>query len=289
MEKNPFSLFDFLGYFIPGAFGLFLVYFLQNENGLPFYFKRENIETLNTNISILYITFFIILAYTLGHILSFLSTLTIENFTVWMFGYPSKNLLNIHRTEKYFEPKLDSNNNIKKSTTCWSYLLRLSLLVFLAPISISSLIAGKYLDLNNSVYKKSLKEPYIEFIKKKIESIFKKHKRQYQIDFVKDDYNKLLIHHSYNINQPHQPKLMNYVALYGFLRVISFNFNLLSVFILLQILFFSKDKLYINLKDEISVDLIVFLISSFMAYISYLGYLKFYRRYTQENLMILLL
>lgn len=289
MEKNPFSLFDFLGYFIPGAFGLFLVYFLQNENGLQFYFNRENIETLNTDISILYLTFYTILAYTFGHILSFLSTLTIENFTVWMFGYPSKNLLNIHRTEKYFEEKLDNNNNIDKSTTYLSYFLRFSLLIFLAPISISSIIIGNILDLNNSIYKKPLKEPYVGFIKKKIKSIFKKHKKHYQLDFVKVDYNKLLIHHSYNFNLPHQPKLMNYVSLYGFLRVISFNFNLLSVFILLQIIFFSKDKLYINLKGDISGDLIVFLISSFMAYISYLGYLKFYRRYTQENLMILLL
>lgn len=206
-----------------------------------------------------------------------------------MFGYPSKNLLNIHRTEKYFEEKLDNNNNIDKSTTYLSYFLRFSLLIFLAPISISSIIIGNILDLNNSIYKKPLKEPYVGFIKKKIKSIFKKHKKHYQLDFVKVDYNKLLIHHSYNFNLPHQPKLMNYVSLYGFLRVISFNFNLLSVFILLQIIFFSKDKLYINLKGDISGDLIVFLISSFMAYISYLGYLKFYRRYTQENLMILLL
>jgi hypothetical protein len=288
MEKNPFSLFDFLGYFIPGAFGLYLIYFLQNEEGLESYFKFDNVKTFNTDISILYITFFVIIAYTLGHILSFLSTLTIENFTVWMFGYPSKNLLGIIKADQYFEKKKNKDNTENLSLSLLSYILRSLLFIFLAPISILSVSIGNILNLNNSVYKKSLGKPYIKFIKKEINSIFQKHKNNYQMDFNKVDYNKLLIHHSYNINIPHQPKLMNYVSLYGFLRVISFVFNLLSLFMFLKIFFFNE-KFYINLNDKFSADSIIFFISSSLTYIAYLGYLKFYRRYTQENLMILLL
>ncbi|WP_091093103.1 hypothetical protein [Flavobacterium gillisiae] len=280
MEKNPFSLFDFLGYFIPGAFAIFLVCFLQNNEGILFYLKLENIKTLNNTISIPYITFFIILSYILGHVLSFLSTLTIENFTVWMFGYPSKNLLGIPKVVKYFEKK-KKNNTFNWGLTLLSFLLRFLLFIFLIPISISSVSIGNILNLNNSVYKKELGEPYVRFIKAKIEDIFKKHDIYYRMDFINDDYNKLLIHHSYNINIPHQSKLMNYVALYGFLRVISFIFNLLSVFLILKLLFLEE----INLK----IELIIMLISFFLTYITYLGYLKFYRRYSQENLMILLL
>lgn len=287
MEKNPFSLFDFLGYFIPGAFSLFLFYFLQNNAGLEYYFEVDNIKNLNTDISILYITFFVILSYTLGHILSFLSTLTIENFAVWMLGYPSKNLLGIYGTEKYFEKK-HKNQNIDKKATYLSYSLRFLLFVFLAPISFLSITIGKLLDLNNSVYKKSLKEPYISLIKTKIENLFRRLDNNLQIDFIKHDYNKLLIHHSYNINVPHQPKLMNYVSLYGFLRVVSFVLNLLSIFMLLKIFLFNEN-LNINLFEEFNNESIIFFISSFLTYITYLGYLKFYRRYTQENLMILLL
>ncbi|MCF6140984.1 hypothetical protein L1S34_06780 [Flavobacterium sp. K77] len=287
MEKNPFSLFDFLGYFIPGAFGLFLFYFLQNINGLEYYFYYENIKTLNTDISIVHITFFVILSYTLGHILSFLSTLTIENFTVWMFGYPSKNLLLINGSGTYFEKKR-KNENIDKKATFVSYSLRFLLFVFLSPISISSITIGKLLDLNNSVYKKSLGEPYINLIKTEIEVVFKRLNNNLQIDFINHDYNKLLIHYSYNVNAPHQPKLMNYVSLYGFLRVISLVFNLLSVFMFLKIFLFNEN-LNINLSEEFNNESIIFFISAFLTYISYLGYLKFYRRYTQENLMILLL
>ena len=288
MEKNPFSLFDFLGYFIPGAFALFLVYFLQNDNGLVFYFRIENVQSLNTDISILYITFFVILSYTLGHILSFLSTLTIENFTVWMFGYPSKNLLEIDRAANYFQKKMNTQSTINWPITFLSYILRTLLFIFLAPISILSITVGNILNLNNSVYTKSLGEPYVTFTKKKIKSIFKRHKKNYIMDFEKVDYNKLLIHHSYNINTPHQPKLMNYVSLYGFLRVISLVFNFLSIFMFLKIFFF-EGKLNLNLNNEFSTDSIFFFIASSLTYITYLGYLKFYRRYTQENLMILLL
>ncbi|MBC7847838.1 MAG: hypothetical protein H7Y10_15260 [Flavobacterium sp.] len=287
MEKNPFSLFDFLGYFIPGAFGLFLFYFLQNNAGLEYYFEVDNIKNLNTDISFLYITFFVILSYTLGHILSFLSTLTIENFAVWMLGYPSKNLLGIYGTEKYFEKKY-KNLNINKKATYLSYSLRFLLFIFLAPISFLSITIGEVLDLNNSVYKKSLKEPYISLIKTKIEGLFRGLDNNLQIDLIKHDYNKLLIHHSYNINVPHQPKLMNYVSLYGFLRVISFLLNLLSIFMLLKIFLFNEN-LNINIFEEFNIESIILFISSFLTYITYLGYLKFYRRYTQENLMILLL
>jgi len=287
MDKNPFSLFDFLGYFIPGAFALFLFYFSQNNIGLGYYFEVDNIRTLQNDISILYMTFFVILSYTLGHILSFLSTLTIENFTVWMFGYPSKNLLGIYNSGKYFKKKY-KNKSIDKKSTFLSCVLRFLLFVFLAPISFSSITIGKLLDLNNSVYKKSLKQPYINLIKTEIKKLFSTLDNSLQIDFDNHDYNKLLIHHSYNINVPHQPKLMNYVSLYGFLRVICFVFNLLSFFIIIKI-FFLNEKPNIDFHNDFSSDSIVFFVSSFFTYITYLSYLKFYRRYTQENLMILLL
>lgn len=39
MKKNPFSLFDFLGYLFPGALALFLIFFIS---------KVENIESITS-------------------------------------------------------------------------------------------------------------------------------------------------------------------------------------------------------------------------------------------------
>jgi tellurite resistance protein TehA-like permease len=104
---------------------------------------------------------------------------------------------------------------INWEVTLLSYSLRALLFIFLAPISILSITLKNILNLNYSVYKKSLGKLYKKFIKKKIKVFFQSHKINYKLDF-KSDYNKPLIHHSYNINTPHQPKLMNYVSLYGF-------------------------------------------------------------------------
>jgi len=289
MEKNPFSLFDFLGYFIPGSFALFLVYFLQNQDGLQFYFRRGNIETLKTDISIIYMTFFIILAYTLGHILSFLSTLTIENFTIWKFGYPSKNLLGIYSTNRYFQRKCRYPPAVDWIPTILSFILRLLLGAFLAPISLSSISIGKMLDLNRSVYTKKLGEPYVSLIKTKIIDRFRLLDPTLTIDFTNHDYNKLLIHHSYDVNASHQSKLMNYVALYGFLRVTCFILNILTLYMLLYICWHFPEEFTIELHKSLSAEFVIFLVSGFMTYVCYLGYLKFYRRYSQENLMIMLL
>jgi len=275
MEKNPFSLFDFLGYFIPGAFFVFLCFFLQHDDGILYYLSLENIKKLDHNISIVYVTFFIIISYILGHILSFISTLTIENFTVWMFGFPSKNLLNIEDNVEYFSEKETVN------LTILSYILRFILLVFLLPISLFSITVGILFDLNRSVYTKNLGSPYVELITNRIQRIFKELGTKETSNLKDFDFHKLLIHYSYNINTPHQPKLMNYVALYGFLRVCSLIFNILSLY-LLVLLFFYTNELKIQ-------DYLFCFASSILSYITYLGYLKFYRRYSQENLMILLL
>ncbi|MDM1353274.1 hypothetical protein [Myroides marinus] len=275
MEKNPFSLFDFLGYFIPGAFFMFLCFFLQQQGGILYYLKVKNIQEFNDNVSIIYATFFVIFSYILGHILSFLSTLTIENFTVWMFGFPSKNLLKFEKEKKYF---------VEKDNCCLtilSYILRLLLFLFLLPISFFSITIGKLFDLNRSVYTKSLDDIYIKLIKSRVYHIFKKMGKKGEVSLEKFDFHKLLIYYSYNTNISHQPKLMNYVALYGFLRVCCLIFNILSLYFLVLI--------FIDSEEKTISDCIICLVSSILAYITYLGYLKFYRRYSQENLMILLL
>lgn len=276
MDKNPFSLFDFLGYFIPGAFALFLVFFLQHQCGLLYYFDLTNIPNLNREISLVYLIFFIILSYTLGHILSMVSALTIERFTVKMFDYPSKNLLN-NDSEKSWIKNYFFDKKEQSRESYFSIVLLILLFVFLLPISILTVILGTIFKLNQSIYTKSLDNHYIKMIKSNVEKIFKNH--DHELDFNKEDYHKLLIFYSYDINQAHQPKLMNYVALYGFLRVISFILNCLSLVLVYELILDFRNF------QKIVLTIVVFLLS----YFSYLGYLKFYRRYSQENLMILLL
>jgi hypothetical protein len=95
-KQNPFSLYDFLGYLLPGALCIYLVVLGYPVFGIslaalptphPSLFKHPDG----------YIPF-IIVAYVIGHSLSFISSLTVERYTIWAYGYPSRFLLNIRPT-----------------------------------------------------------------------------------------------------------------------------------------------------------------------------------------------
>jgi len=75
------TIYDFLGYFIPGALGVYLLLSLQSgslglSGGLP---------NLSWQAGLL----FFLVAYVGGHLLSLLSALLIETYAVDIYGYPS--------------------------------------------------------------------------------------------------------------------------------------------------------------------------------------------------------
>lgn len=89
-KQNPFSLYDFLGYFTPGAVFLYVSIAISSRF---FQFKLHD-SLINAGFTKAEITVgLIILAYVLGHVLSFLSSVFVERFSNWMHGYPSKYLL----------------------------------------------------------------------------------------------------------------------------------------------------------------------------------------------------
>ena len=89
--KNPFSFYDFLGYFIPGALFCYLFVLAFGAKvgdwiGLDFF---QGLSLFEQSIA------FIIVSYVLGHIVNYLSTITIERYSIWSIGYPSKYIFGI--------------------------------------------------------------------------------------------------------------------------------------------------------------------------------------------------
>lgn len=263
MDKNPFSLYDFLGYFIPGAFALFLIIFSQDKNGVINYFNIENISDLKNEISIIYLVFFVIMAYTFGHVLSFLSSLFIEKYTTLYYGYPSKNLMKINQKISY------------------PTYLKVIIFIVIAPLTIVDFITNYIFKIKKS-YCQSLEKPYRKSIKRKLNLVFKNN--SINLDLTKHDFHKYLIHYCYENSHSHQHKLMNYVALYGFMRVVTFILNCYCYYLIYNLTNYNID--FQNGKPTPIVVIVFFLILTF---ISYLAYLKFYRRYSQENLMLLMI
>lgn len=276
MDKNPFSLFDFLGYFIPGALSLYLI-ILSPDFGK--YFEKDFFNTSSSlvDMPIYMILFYIIIAYCLGHFLSFFSTLTIEKYTRIVYNDPSKLLLN--------DDVVKPNNEISLyKINIW----RSVLFILIWPLILYDKIMVSCLNYNHS-YLKAIDNPYKSLIRKHITSVFKEIGYDGDVFHEDNNYHKFLIHYNYEFTKNHGHKLMNYVSLYGFLRVITliscFFFNYTFVSIIKNYSFqFDRD----GLKSFFLISFCLFLIASF-TFIFYLGYLKFYKRYTTENLMLILI
>ena len=80
--KNPFSLYDFLGYIIPGALALFIIFSIckvdeQSGTTLPFDYINQFMAFLRdkTKIDLSKVVVpFVIVSYVLGHLFSYLSS-----------------------------------------------------------------------------------------------------------------------------------------------------------------------------------------------------------------------
>ena len=102
MRQNPFSIFDFLGYVFPGALALVIIAFFQQlpqltslskafEEGVVFIKGQNSSGTLGVLEETVIMT---IISYVIGHIVAYLSSITVEKYSNWLFGYPSQFLLN---------------------------------------------------------------------------------------------------------------------------------------------------------------------------------------------------
>lgn len=299
-NRNPFSLYDFLGYFFPGVMLLlFIVVYCFIKN------KEVDIQELESAISFLNLNssytngllFFllIIISYIIGHLISYLSSITIEKYSIWMYGYPSQYLFS-ESNQKYFNLYTNdemrfwfsdkskgkfleqSYKKIKKRLyssklkpikffskfRCRAFFWRISLLLILVPVTVLDLILGKLLGLKNYYAKKFDNEISKLILEKLDEFNSKKNINTYNFDF-----QRILNHYYFEKFEHHAYRMEYYVTLFGFLRSLSLIFNIAAI------IYFFND-IYISLTLGI------------FSYMFYMGFMKFYRRFTIENFMCLI-
>lgn len=270
-KQNPFSIYDFLGYFTPGAI------FLYGCIGI-FAHLQPNISTvdfLTQNLSLdkveVYIPF-ILCSYAVGHILSYLSSIIIERYSIWTIGYPSKYMMG-YPNKSYFD--------VGKTHKTLRIIIRTLVAILILPISILDWILGdcaKYRDL----YAKPLDTLLINIIRAKMVTLLKEHsglKTPPDGYVISDtDYFRFIYHYVVENAEHHLPKMQNYVAMYGFLRTLTF----------ISIIFFWGGVFHI-LKNEFTL-LISFwylLTASLLSFVLYMAFIKFYRRFSLEAFMAL--
>lgn len=270
MKQNPFSVYDFLGYFIPGAlflYSFYIINYIKNCDILNFENIFKSIDEANWGIGVL----FLIASYVFGHLLSFISSISVEQYSIWRYGYPSKYLLNLS-DEKYWKFK----GSFLKGF--W----RITMIVFIFPIAFLDYFLGNWFGFKG-FYHKKIDDDLTRIIKIKINLLAKKigitSKNGFKNGSGKNaDFFRFVSHYTYENSINHQPKFNNYVALYGFTRTIALLLNVLFWYFLQHIILYSTfDKLKI----------IILIIIALMSYVFFMAFMKFYRRYTLEGLMVL--
>lgn len=267
IQQNPFSLYDFLGYLIPGALLIFLILFFQSID-----FETTQAITLshllytNYNFQLEQIALFIIVSYALGHLINFVSSLIIERYANWKYNYPSKYLLGFAQNQSYWGPR----NEVMKKV--WRLLTAIAIF----PITICDIFLGNILQFR-LFYTRPL-DPFLRevIIDKGQKLINKLHHRTTGLpstqisDF---DFHRIFAHYTFENSKMHQAKLTNYVVLYGFLRSLTF----ICIILFWYSLYLSSN----TLAWYITISL------GFLSYIYFMAFMKFYRRYTLESLMII--
>lgn len=288
MEKNPFSIYDFMGYLFPGILVIFIICYVRCGSFDPNdVFNFEDFISafkLDTGLSTCMvgrIAILVVIAYIVGHLISYLSSLTIELVFRRTFGYPSTYLLKSSRItwkemcENYFETISKANRKYMK--VCIGFL-KVFLLVIVAPISIMNFTIGHVTGLNLFITR-SLDDNLISIVQRKYNVMLKKLNIEVT-ESSKMDKHRLVMHYVYHNVKTSHNKTENYIALYGFLRCISFIFCLAFDALLIY------GITTIDINAEVSWGLIIEIGILFcIAYISYLGFTKFYRKYTLENYM----
>lgn len=269
MDKNPFSLKDFLAYVFPGALALFIVYsvYVYNSNGDGTFM----LSLINAPIKLDAVLLILLLSYVTGHFIAYFSSLTIENYLIWLYGYPSDFLLKDVPDHKYFKVH-EPASFLKKS---WRVVVALMLL----PITLSTLLIAKLFKADYFLTKK-LDPVMIVAIQNSCRRLAA-HLDYPCSELDETDFHRIVSHYEYEMLPFHSQKMDNYISLYGFLRSIALIFNFTFLYILVFVAIPSVD-----FDSHIDWNMIILLVAlALITYIFFLGFMKFYRRYTLENLM----
>lgn len=277
-NKSPFSLYDFLGYFIPGALffyllgillpGIEMIWFTNN-------FLENPPSSFNQTLA------FIIISYVLGHAINYISSITIEQYSIWSIGYPSRYILGETRNcyfKKWSETNTEASKGKRRAELVISFLWRAALLIIIFPMYLFDLLISKIFCFRRH-YTNTVDRTLKTIISDRVKIFKERHPDPSPSD---GDFFRLIYYYCYEKFDAYRVKFNNYVALYGFTRAISFVFCVFGWILLIKII---VDR--IKPGEHENWHIYAFIASSLLSYFFYLAFVKFYRRYTLEGFMCL--
>lgn len=306
MEKNPFSLYDFLGYVFPGVFALMVIYFFYLNSSFSLeqwsdYLK--GLERLFVKIramkewSLEWAVSFLVVSYFLGHLISFLSALTIERFSQWIFGYPSFFLLNktkknlmFHDIEQVWKKpgrviiKCRCKIKLNHMKAIVQGFMRILVAILILPVSLLSLLC--IIASLRGFFVKRLDSYLRDCIQRKKHILEDFYQLPHSHEYGDVDYFRIITHYTSEHSETHRRKMDNYMALFGFMRSCTFILSCTVMWLLMCNLFDVFKHSY-GWSDFSLSETLVIVALSLLSFIFFMGFFKFYRKYSLEGLMFI--
>lgn len=270
-KNTSFTAYDVLGYFVPGAVLLLSIHF-----SILFHHADDRsydaLLKVFGNVQAGLLVPFLILSYLAGHILGFMSSVTLQRYAIWAYGVPSQILLG-YSSHGYFDPQT--------SKPWLSNIFRALVFILIIPISFPDLIFGKFLDMRSN-YLKRFDNILINVVKSKLISILNKEIQSDDSDLEslpdprKNDYLKLVFHHAIERAPNHVSSLRNHVVLYGYLRASA---------LVMVISFWASTLHFLCTDTPLWPSILIIFGYGSLSFLLFIAYFRLYKRYAEECFM----
>lgn len=283
--KSPqFSAYDFLGYLLPGLVLIGLIdcswLFHSQKTVLTWELMISRYATLSWDNAIP----LALLGYFLGHMVSFASSILVEDHATRMHGHPACFLVRHVTIRYFFSGKFEKPRRL--NVIC-KVALKGVVLLFVMPIWWVEYIFSSWLGLSRQLNApinpmlrmciKAAEDRLLTALDVKTPRGKRPTRRNDELHWG-NGLEKLALHYALEMAPAHLFTLRNYVVLYGFLRAMTL--------ILLVVLWMAAGHLF--LKGCLLHGLIVLLLGGIAICPCYGAYLKFWTRYHREALMAFL-
>jgi hypothetical protein len=280
--KGPqFSAYDFLGYLLPGIVLLALMdvsyqFFLGTEVSIEWWAARYTKLSWENAIPLS------LMGYFFGHIVSFISSVTIEHHAIRMYGHPDTFIVR-EVERKYFDPGKDENKNL------WFIILRFAFrflsLLFMLPVAWVEYLAGRFakcrtLDARmHATLLTCLEQSERRLLSRlQLEKTDTQDQESEPVIIWDKGISRLGLSYALETAPAHLFTLRNYVVLYGFHRAMAF-ILLLVVWVCTVFALYNEDWLRA---------LLILFGGGIAVSPCYGAYLKFWSRYYREAMMAFL-
>ncbi len=266
------SAYDFLGYLLPGVCFLALCDLSIFYHDTPASFNHLAVYQRYSSVTWQGLPAIVLVGYFVGHLVSFVSALTIERHALWVYDQPSRFLVQEKRLNY-----LNAEDDTGSPSSRISIVLRCFVFAFMMPVSVVE--RASHLCGFTWKYHRPMPKLIVDALKGALNDLSKRIYPDAENPMLPpgkwgNGFESLALHCALETAPAHLLTLRNYVVLYGFLRSMT----------LILLLVFWVTFIHQLLAHQFLLACVTLVAAVVVSTVSYAAFIKFWFRYHKETL-----